>query len=149
MVEGWIDDSADRWVGRLQGSDEGRRSGQPYRRWIEDGQALSASRTSFDPKEKGVDLTKPLYFATYGEWTKKEGLARVTRAAPARRTLVCEDAKLSFAKARDADTFIFTRQTYVDFPDYWLANAAFGSDKPPDRRESAAAADRVVAAARS
>jgi dipeptidyl aminopeptidase/acylaminoacyl peptidase len=97
---------------------DGLKTGKHYQR-----------RYVFDPKERGVDLSKPLYFATYGEWTKKEGLARVDARRAGATNLVFEDAKLNFAKARDADTFIFTRQTYVDFPNYYLANATFGSEK--------------------
>ena len=28
-------------------------------------------------RDKGIDLSKPLYFRAYGEWTKKAGIARV------------------------------------------------------------------------
>ena len=97
---------------------DGLKTGKHYQR-----------RYQFDPREKGIDLTKPLYFATYGEWTKKEGLSRVDARRAGATELVFTDAKLNFAKARDADTFIFTRQTYVDFPNFYLANASFGSEK--------------------
>ena len=52
-----------------------------------------------------------------------------THGAAGATNLVFDDAKLNFLKARDADVFLFTRQTYVDFPNYYLANATFGSDK--------------------
>jgi dipeptidyl aminopeptidase/acylaminoacyl peptidase len=97
---------------------DGLKTGKHYQR-----------RYVFDPKEKGVDMSKPLYFATYGEWTKKEGLARVDARRAGATNLVFDDAKLNFLKARDADVFLFSRQTYVDFPNYYLANAAFGSEK--------------------
>jgi dienelactone hydrolase len=97
---------------------DGLRTGKHYQR-----------RYVFDPREKGVDLSKPLYFATYGEWTKKEGIARVDARRAGATNLVFEDAKLNFGKARDADTFVFSRQTYVDFPNFYLANASFGSEK--------------------
>ncbi|MDB4889525.1 MAG: putative family peptidase [Gemmatimonadetes bacterium] len=97
---------------------DGLKTGKHYQR-----------RYVFDSREKGIDFSKPLYFATYGEWTKKEGLARVDARRAGATNLVFEDAKLNFTKARDADTFIFTRQTYVDFPNFYLANATFGSEK--------------------
>ena len=97
---------------------DGLKTGKHYQR-----------RYVFDPREKGVDFSKPLYFATYGEWTKREGLARVDARRAGATNLVFEDAKLNFSKARDADAFIFTRQTYVDFPNYYLANASFGIEK--------------------
>ena len=70
-----------------------------------------------------IDLSKPLYFATYGEWTKKEGLSRVEAGKTGADRLVWEDAKLSFEKAKYADVYLYTRQTSVDFPDYFVANA--------------------------
>ena len=86
-------------------------------------------RYVFDPKEKGIDLSKPLYFATYGEWTKKEGLARVDGARGGARDLVWDDAKFSFGKARDAEVYFYTKQTYVDFPNVFVANADFAGGK--------------------
>ena len=71
----------------------------------------------------GVDLSQPLYFSMYGEWTKKEGLARVDAARPGAQRLAWDDAKYSFEKAKDADVYLFTRQTAIDFPNYYVAGA--------------------------
>jgi dipeptidyl aminopeptidase/acylaminoacyl peptidase len=71
----------------------------------------------------GVDLRKPLYFATYGEWTKKEGLSKVDPTKPGAQRIVWDDAKLSFQKARGSDVYLYTRQTASDFPNYYVANA--------------------------
>jgi dipeptidyl aminopeptidase/acylaminoacyl peptidase len=73
----------------------------------------------------GVDLSKPIYFGTYGEWTKKEGLARVDAKSPGAKSLVSSDAKYAFTKAKDSDVFLFTRQTVSEFPNYFVANADF------------------------
>ena len=120
LTDGW-----DAWKVAARGSaapinltGDGLKTGKHYQR-----------RYVFDPREKGIDLSKPMYFATYGEWTKKEGLARVDPRRGGATNLVFEDARLNFLKARDADVFLFTRQTYVEFPNYHLANAAFGSEK--------------------
>ena len=75
--------------------------------------------------DDGVDLTKPLYFATYGEWTKKEGLARVEPNKAGATTLVSDDASYAFTKAKDADVFLYTRQTSRDFPNYYVTTADF------------------------
>ena len=119
LTDGW-----DAWKVPVRGgaavnlTADGLRTGKHYQR-----------RYVFDPKEKGIDLSKPLYFATYGEWTKKEGLSRVDGRRGGATSLVFDDAKLSFMKARDADTFLFTKQTYVDFPNWHLASGTFGSEK--------------------
>ena len=40
-----------------------------------------------EDRDKGIDLTKPLYFRAYGEWTKKAGIAR--DRPPASRACRC------------------------------------------------------------
>jgi dipeptidyl aminopeptidase/acylaminoacyl peptidase len=86
-------------------------------------------RVVIDPQERGVDLSKPFYISTYGERTKKEGLALVNPAKPGATSLVWDDAKYAFARARDAGTWVFTKQTVKEFPDYWVTNATFGSPR--------------------
>ncbi len=71
----------------------------------------------------GIDLSKPLYFAAYGEWTKKEGVSRVEPNKPGAQRLVWDDAKFSYEKAKNADVFVYTRQTASDFPNYYVASA--------------------------
>jgi dipeptidyl aminopeptidase/acylaminoacyl peptidase len=78
-------------------------------------------RVVIDPEERGIDLSKPIYISTYGERTKKEGLAVVTPARPGAKSLVWDDAKFGFARAKDADVWVFTRQTVKEFPDYSVA----------------------------
>ena len=81
-------------------------------------------RYSFDPEERGIDLTKPIHLAAYGEWTKKEGFARVDPGKPGVTMKLWGDAKIGVVKARKADTFLYTRQTVTDFPDYYVADAS-------------------------
>jgi dipeptidyl aminopeptidase/acylaminoacyl peptidase len=91
----------------------------------------------------GVDFTRSLYFGTYGERTKKEGLARVEPGNKAgARSLLLADAKYNFMKAGDADVFLFTRQTSVDFPNYYVASVDFSNgrritDANPQQKEFA------------
>jgi hypothetical protein len=92
--------------------------------------------------EEGIDLTKPLYFGTYGEWTKKEGIARVEPGKAGATLLVFDDASFNFTKAKDADVFLYTRQTARDFPNYYVASADFKSgrqitDANPQQKEYA------------
>jgi dienelactone hydrolase len=92
--------------------------------------------------EEGIDLTKPVYFGTYGEWTKKEGLARVEPGKVGASSLLWDDASYNFTKARDADVYLYTRQTSQDFPNYFVANPDFKSsrqitDANPQQKEFA------------
>ena len=120
-----LSDNWDVWRVPVNGSGKavnltgnGRATGVRYQR-----------RVVIDPQERGVDLSKPFYISTYGERTKKEGLALVNPAKPGATSLVWDDAKYAFARARDADTWVFTRQTVKDYPDYWVTNATFGSPR--------------------
>ena len=92
--------------------------------------------------EEGVDLSKPLYFDTYGEWTKKEGLARVEPNKVGATALVWDDASYNFIKAKDADVYLYTRQTSREYPNYFVASADFKSgrqitDANPQQKEFA------------
>ena len=73
----------------------------------------------------GVDLSKPLFIGTYGEWTKKEGVSRVDPAQPGAKSILFEDARFGITKARDAETFAFSRQTFTEFPNYWVSGPDF------------------------
>jgi Dipeptidyl aminopeptidases/acylaminoacyl-peptidases len=90
----------------------------------------------------GIDMSQPLYFATYGERTKKEGLAKVDPNKPGAHVLVWDDARYSFQKAKDADVYLYTKQTAIDFPNYWVANPDFKggrqiTDANPQQKEFA------------
>ena len=43
-------------------------------------------------RDKGIDVSKPLYFRAYGEWTKKAGIARVSPGKPGVKMLTWGDA---------------------------------------------------------
>lgn len=78
----------------------------------------------------GIDLTKPLFISTYGEWTKKEGVSRVDPTKPGATPIFFEPASFAVQKARDAETFVMTKQTFTEYPNYWLA----GPDLKPVRQ---------------
>jgi len=81
-------------------------------------------RFSLDPEEKGIDLSKPLYISVYGEWTKKSGVARVDRGKPGAKMLLWEDAVFSITKAKRAEVYLYTKQTYKDYPDYYVTDGS-------------------------
>ena len=92
--------------------------------------------------QDGIDLSKPLYFATYGEWTKKEGLAKVMPGKAGAQALVTADARLSFQKAKETDVYLYTRQTAIEYPNYFVANPDFSAgrqitDVNPQQKEFA------------
>jgi len=88
---------------------------------------LRYRRLRIDPEEKAVDLAAPQYFSVYGEWTKKAGLARLDKGKAAPTLLLWDDAGFGgLAKAKKADVFVYTRDTYKDSPDYYASDAALG-----------------------
>jgi dipeptidyl aminopeptidase/acylaminoacyl peptidase len=87
------------------------------------------SRFRLDPEEKGIDLKKPLYISTYGEWTKKGGVARIDKGKPGAKMLLWDDASFSIRKAEKADVYFYTRQTYKDYSDYWVTDKSLKKGK--------------------
>jgi dipeptidyl aminopeptidase/acylaminoacyl peptidase len=84
-------------------------------------------RFVLDPDEEGIDLSEPVYLAPYGEWTKQAGLGRINRGRPGVEMLMWDDAGYgSLIKAEDADTYLYTRATYEDYPNYHVTDASFG-----------------------
>ncbi len=99
-------------------------------------------RTLVPADEKGIDLSKPLYFQTYGEWTKQEALARVDAQHGGATRLMRDDADLNFLKAKDAGVVLYSRGTFNDYPDWYLAKADFSggtrlTDADPQQHEFA------------
>jgi dipeptidyl aminopeptidase/acylaminoacyl peptidase len=75
-----------------------------------------------------IDLTKPVTLSAYGEWTKKSGFYELTRGEL--KELVYEDASFSTPmRAMKADKFLFTRQTFVEFPDLRVAGPGLKDSK--------------------
>jgi len=97
----------------------GRADGIRYRR-----------RFSLDHEEKGIDLSGPVYIGTYGEWTKKAGIARIDKGKPGAAPLLWEDASFGrLIKAEKADTYVYTRETNRDYPDFWVSGADLGNGR--------------------
>ncbi len=90
---------------------------------------LRYRRLRIDPEEKAVDLDVPQYFSVYGEWTKKAGLARLEKGKPP-VLLLWDDAGFGgLMKAKRAGTFVYTRDTYRDYPDYYATDALLRDGK--------------------
>jgi dipeptidyl aminopeptidase/acylaminoacyl peptidase len=74
------------------------------------------------------DLAKPLTLSAYGEWTKKSGYYELANGKL--KELVYEDAAFGNpVKAKKADIFLFTRQTFVEFPDLRVSGPDFKNAK--------------------
>jgi dipeptidyl aminopeptidase/acylaminoacyl peptidase len=85
------------------------------------------TRVRLDPEEKGIDLDVPQFFLTYGEWTKKTGIARVDGSKPAVESLLWADASVgrTVLKAKNADAVVYSRETFSEAPELYASNLAF------------------------
>jgi len=86
-----------------------------------------------------IDLAKPFTLSAYGEWTKKSGYYELSGGQL--KELIYEDASFGNpVRAMKADKFLFTRQTFVEFPDLRVSGPGFGeskkiSDANPQQKE--------------
>jgi dipeptidyl aminopeptidase/acylaminoacyl peptidase len=86
-----------------------------------------------------IDLSKPATLSAYGQWTKKSGYYEL--AAGQLKELIYEDASFSSpVRAMKADRFLFTRQTFAEFPDLRVSGPSFResrkiSDANPQQKD--------------
>jgi dipeptidyl aminopeptidase/acylaminoacyl peptidase len=75
-----------------------------------------------------IDLSKPITLSAYGQWTKKAGFYELSNGEL--KELIFEDASFSAPeKAAKADRFLFTRQTFVEYPDLRVSGPGFTNAK--------------------
>ncbi|NJD19742.1 MAG: hypothetical protein FIA95_10740, partial [Gemmatimonadetes bacterium] len=81
--------------------------------------------------DRESDWTDPRtsLLSAYGEWTKKSGYFRARPGQDPEPRLFAEEMISGVTKARDADRLAFTRQTFVRFPDWWVADGSLRSPK--------------------
>ena len=92
------------------------------------------TRLRLDPEEKGIDPTRPFYLRAYGEWTKRAGLARVDPSRPGAQLLRWDDAVYGgMLKAKEAETYLFARETFDQPPTWFSADQTFALDHPLTR----------------
>jgi dienelactone hydrolase len=93
------------------------------------GTAGSRCRAVNDADNDGIDTSKPLMLSAYGEWTKKTGYFTVV-PGQAPKPLIWVDRNISLTtKADSVDRILFTQQTFEEFPDYWVSDVAFSTQR--------------------
>ena len=75
--------------------------------------------TGLDPRAESIDPSQPLYLTLHGEWTKKEGLARLDleRAPKVERAIWLDKSVGRLIKAKSANVFAYVVQGFDDPPD--------------------------------
>jgi len=79
-----------------------------------------------DPEEKYIDLFQPVLLSAYGEWTKKEGFFELKKGK-LEKLLYVDKHFGRIAKAKNADAFMYTIETFADYPDYYVSGKEFSS----------------------
>ncbi len=129
-VGGWIAgekslilyDRFDLWQVNVDGKNPVRLT-----RGKEDATVYRIDRTGND--DPAIDPAKPILLAATGEYNKKSGFSRLTLGQPAERVL-WNDARVSgLIKAKDADVYGFTTQTFADAPQVYVSTGAFSDAK--------------------
>jgi dipeptidyl aminopeptidase/acylaminoacyl peptidase len=71
-----------------------------------------------------IDLSKPIVLSAFGDVDKKSGFYSLDGDKLTK--LVYEDRSFGRPiKAKNSDRVLLTRETYVDFPDYWVTDSKF------------------------
>jgi len=77
---------------------------------------------------RGIDLGKPVTLSAYGEYNKKSGFYELNDGKL--REIVLEDVSFSTpVKAAKADQYLFTRQTFAEYPDLRISGPDFKTSK--------------------
>ncbi len=73
--------------------------------------------------ERAADLSKPLFLGLYGKKTKQSGYARLMPNGTVQRLLLADVAISGLMKADSTDRYAYTRQSFVESPNIFLAGA--------------------------
>ena len=75
-----------------------------------------------------IDLSEPVTLSAYGQWTKNSGFYELAEGQLTE--IVYEAASFSTPRrAKDAETFLFTRQTFIEFPDLRISGPDFSDSE--------------------
>ncbi|HXT71568.1 MAG TPA: prolyl oligopeptidase family serine peptidase [Vicinamibacterales bacterium] len=78
---------------------------------------------------EGIDLTKPITFSAYGEFTKKTGYFGMAPGQAPQPLIWADKAIGAPIVAKNADRVIFTQQTFNEYPNYWVSTKEFGAPR--------------------
>ncbi len=100
-------------------------------------------------EEEGVDLSKPVLLSAFGDRTKKSGYFEVRLGGEPQPLYWVDKAVGRPVKAASADRILFTQETFVEFPDYWVSDTRFRNprkvtDANPQQAQFAWSPGRVL-----
>jgi len=84
------------------------------------GEKVRHRLVQLDPEAEWYDFAKPVYVYIFGELTKKSGFARIKPGAALTRLVWLDKGVSSLAKAKGAETYVYSVQDYDDSPDLFV-----------------------------
>jgi dipeptidyl aminopeptidase/acylaminoacyl peptidase len=80
-----------------------------------------------DPEEKAIDPKAPMLLSAFHLYTKASGFYRdrVEGGREPARLVMMDRAFSTPRKAKEADRLLFTRSSFVEFPDLWMSDPDF------------------------
>jgi dipeptidyl aminopeptidase/acylaminoacyl peptidase len=78
-----------------------------------------------DDDQPWIDIDQPMILRAYGEWTKKSGYYQLEMGKQPKQLVYGDYAYRNLEKAQNTDKVIFTRETFVEFPDYRFSDLTF------------------------
>lgn len=132
-VAGWTKDGNaiilnhkyDLWSVNLNG-----RGGENITQGMGDKDEIRFRYVNLDFDEPFIDTKEPMLLSAYGEWTKKSGYYRLNVGKKPKELVYDDYAFGRLEKARDTDRLVFTKESFVEFPDYHISDLSF---KKPSR----------------
>jgi len=131
-IAGWTKDGSsiilnhkyDLWSLKIDGS-----SAQNITQGYGDETETEFRYVNLDYDEPYIDTSKPILLRAYGEWTKKAGFFELTIGKKPKRLIFDDYAFRRIEKAEDTDDVIFTKESFVEFPDFHLTSTSFKKSK--------------------
>lgn len=83
-----------------------------------------------DPEERFIDTSQDIYLTGFSETTRQSGFYRYSFKDGKLTRLLWGDYRVAaLSKARQANRFMFTRETFQEFPDLWVIDVSFNSPR--------------------
>ncbi len=79
-----------------------------------------------DPEERYIDTNQDVYLTAFNELTRQSGIYRYSFKDNRLTRLIMGPYRIAnLSKARQANRFMFTRESFQEFPDLWVSDASF------------------------
>lgn len=83
-----------------------------------------------DPKKRSYARNEQMYLQQFDTWNKNQGIALLDLSYIGPNKIFMENNLVKvIAKAKDADKYIFSKESYDIFPDVWISDSAFTNAK--------------------